>query len=818
MTLHRGPLFPTDADLCSTKPRKSPKPIKRFGPYKDVKDLLEVHIDLVSEAFIRSVREQLDKFRADAAFWESATCYSVEVKELNGADVEVHFDASKYVWDEERRFLFHNLVFLTQNHMQDFVIGLVIGSDKEQLKKGSAIIKLIRGVDAKGRGKFLELDAQPYLNRKFTLMESRAFYFPHLHVTNALRRDLKDLKNAEAPLADFHDEIVFSRVQNPPEGPLYLQSFRKMRLDASESKSLNKKFQTLQRAMSSSQRNALKSVLTHRVALVQGPPGTGKTYEGCKIAEYLVELKKLPYDLLPGPILVVTTTNHSVREFLSRCLDFSDKVIHGYSQKHDKETYGPLQDQYNRDMSSSERLKLMRSADVLSMTTTRAAYIRPTLDSLHIKVVEEAAREMEGFVLASIPRGAQHLILLGDHKQLRPICDNALGYSHHLTLSLFERLINNGVTCPMLNEQRRMRPEIADLIRSIYPALTDHESTRNRPPVEGVDLRVPVFFLDHQEREVQDGSGFYNPWEAKMVAMLCHYLLVQGHPAEEITILAAYRKQIACISKEIEEIRGTRFGIRVCTIDGFQGEENTIIILSLVRSNPEGKIGFLREDNRTCVALSRAKNGFFLVGDLKCLTESGSAVWNHVLKTVNTGGPLPLKCRHGRTIGGKSPAHFQKALCCVCRVHAAVQNAQAFLDKGQDLVEKTEESLTKLEDELETRNPQPGDHETRDGLKGRLASLKKSVRNWGYKKMQAEEGSQLVDEWFKEGLIHCEDTDEALQVKILNFRGLNRIPAPSSGDMGLGVAIYGFMDVLVERWKPTWKRLAHEIKKYFNST
>ena len=58
-------------------------------------------------------------------------------------------------------------------------------------------------------------------------------------------------------------------------------------------------------------------------------------------------------------------------------------------------------------------------------------------------------------------------------------------------------------------------------------------------------------------------------------------------------------------------------GVRVTTVDNYQGEENDVIILSLVRSNQEGSVGFLGTDNRVCVALSRARNGLYAFGNFK---------------------------------------------------------------------------------------------------------------------------------------------------------------------------------------------------------
>lgn len=80
--------------------------------------------------------------------------------------------------------------------------------------------------------------------------------------------------------------------------------------------------------------------------------------------------------------------------------------------------------------------------------------------------------------------------------------------------------------------------------------------------------------------------------------------------------------------------------VRITVVDNFQGEENNIILLSLVRSNATAKIGFLAAQNRVCVALSRARNGLYIVGNMDNLTES-SMIWKKIksqLESVNAIG------------------------------------------------------------------------------------------------------------------------------------------------------------------------------------
>ena len=103
--------------------------------------------------------------------------------------------------------------------------------------------------------------------------------------------------------------------------------------------------------------------------------------------------------------------------------------------------------------------------------------------------------------------------------------------------------------------------------------------------------------------------------------------------------------------------------IQICVVDNFQGEENDIILLSLVRSNEEGKVGFLRTDNRVCVALSRARHGFYIIGNMSQLCHN-SNLWKDIkiqLKKQHLiGDSLIIKCEnHSDTLKAiKKPDDF----------------------------------------------------------------------------------------------------------------------------------------------------------------
>ena len=120
-----------------------------------------------------------------------------------------------------------------------------------------------------------------------------------------------------------------------------------------------------------------------------------------------------------------------------------------------------------------------------------------------ITIVEEAAEVLESHIVTSLTPGCQHLILIGDHQQLRPnptVYD--LAKSYDLDVSLFERMVKNGMPFERLRLQHRMRPEISKMLEHIYvnPKLENHKSVLGRDNIKGVARNV--FFVDHSEREV----------------------------------------------------------------------------------------------------------------------------------------------------------------------------------------------------------------------------------------------------------------------------------------------------------------------------
>ena len=191
-------------------------------------------------------------------------------------------------------------------------------------------------------------------------------------------------------------------------------------------------------------------------------------------------------------------------------------------------------------------------------------------------------------------------------------------------------MVLNNIDMASLTKQRRMIPEIRRLLQPIYgDALKDHANVKieaNRPPVEGMG-GTNSFFFTHEWPESRDANmSCMNDKEADMVVGLFDYLVMNGVEPDKITVLTFYNGQRKTIIKKLRHHRNFRCQptLNVVTVDSYQGEENDIVLLSLVRSNKKHKIGFLEVDNRVCVALSRAKRGFYLFGNAELLAcESG---------------------------------------------------------------------------------------------------------------------------------------------------------------------------------------------------
>ncbi|NXI17194.1 ZNFX1 protein, partial [Irena cyanogastra] len=292
------------------------------------------------------------------------------------------------------------------------------------------------------------------------------------------------------------------------------------------------------------------------------------------------------------------------------------------------------------ELKLEQDLCILYNARIVGMTTTGAAKYRRILQYIapRIVIVEEAAEVLEAHTITTLSRDCQHLILIGDHQQLQPSANvYDLAKNFNLEVSLFERLIKVDFPFVCLKYQHRMRPEIAQLISPhVYQKLENHPSVLEYENIKGVSTNV--FFVEHEvpEQEIQEGKSHQNPHEAHFVVELCKYFLCQGYEPSQITILTTYTGQFFCLRK-LMPVKIFK-GVKVHVVDKYQGEENDIILLSLVRSNKGERPGFLQIPNRICVALSRAKKGLYCIGNMRMLGKV--PLWSKIIQTLGKNGHI----------------------------------------------------------------------------------------------------------------------------------------------------------------------------------
>ncbi len=204
---------------------------------------------------------------------------------------------------------------------------------------------------------------------------------------------------------------------------------------------------------------------------------------------------------------------------------------------------------------------IMEQKTVIGCTTTGAAKYDRLIRAAKpdVVLVEEAGEILESHILTALVPTVKQLILIGDHKQLRPKINNyALsvekGEGFDLNCSLFERLIKQGASHATLHKQHRMAPEISVFARELtYANLLDGPKTCGRPEILGLQDRV--IFLNHgvqedldkrvrDRRDPTSKESKSNPFEAEMVLRCVKYLGQQGYASDRIVVLTPYLGQL----------------------------------------------------------------------------------------------------------------------------------------------------------------------------------------------------------------------------------------------------------------------------------
>jgi hypothetical protein len=388
------------------------------------------------------------------------------------------------------------------------------------------------------------------------------------------------------------------------------------------------------------------ALLADDLFCIHGPPGTGKT-------RTLVEIVRRAVDA-GEDVLVCADSNQAVDNILvgeSTPGDIDDGSLHAYGQHGAGEF---TVDRRNVRQSARESIRDWygetpgRTADVVAATNGSAATIER---QFALVVIDEATQAT--IATSAIPlTKAETAILAGDDRQLPPFSKSEHPPEAAVGRSLFEHLYADGGVFEevglQLRTQYRMHRDIA-----YFPNREFYDRTlRTGRDIEPLEAYDPILGYDIGGGEQQQGTSLLNPTEATLVGRLVSQVRDEGVPAEEIGVITPYTAQVHRIRDELKaaDAIDDAGAVTVDTIDAFQGSERTVIIISLVRSNPDGDIGFLGRPadgpRRLNVAMTRAQRLCVLVGDWSTLTTGtdstgdGSGLYGELQKFLADTGRM----------------------------------------------------------------------------------------------------------------------------------------------------------------------------------
>jgi len=476
---------------------------------------------------------------------------------------------------------------------------------------------------------------------------------PDQRTTTIMKTGLNNLENNKALYQLFeqiHGEVPKEKNQ-PTAKPVSL-SFNNKNLNESQ-----------QQAVAAITQN-------EQIIIVHGPPGTGKT---TTLVEAIVQLVKTG-----EKILVAAPSNTAVDNIAKGLIAQNLKVLRvGNTSKVDEtifqytpegklsnskqlkeikqlkiraEEFRKMALKYKRSFGKEEREqrnllfkevknirteikklqayneeKLYTEAEVILGTPVGLYDAKINHLSFNTLVIDEAGQCIEPLAWCIFPLAKKH-VLAGDHLQLPPtVLSNEaarLGFNQ----SILEKSIAMVDNVFLLNTQYRMRAAIAGFSGSYFYnglLLTAAHLTNNATHITFIDTAGSGY----NEKHGSDGSSLQNEGELQIVQKL---LETESLDPLQTAFISPYAGQVAAAKELLPK------QMRTSTIDSFQGQEKEIIILSLVRSNDDGDIGFLKDYRRMNVAITRAQEQLFVIGD--SATIGGDTFYNLFISYIEKSG------------------------------------------------------------------------------------------------------------------------------------------------------------------------------------
>ncbi|KAL1197102.1 putative helicase MAGATAMA 3 [Cardamine amara subsp. amara] len=289
----------------------------------------------------------------------------------------------------------------------------------------------------------------------------------------------------------------------------------------------------------------------------------------------------------------------------------------------------------------------LQNAHIIFCTASGAAEMNgERTGNVEFLVVDEAAQLKECESVAALQlQGLRHAVLLGDEFQLPALVHNDECEKAKFGRSLFERLVLLGHNKHMLDVQYRMHPWI-----SLFPnkefydgrikdAAIVQESKYQKRFLQGNMFGSFSFInVGRGKEEFGDGHSPKNMVEVAVISQIISNLFKVSSERKmkiSVGVISPYNGQVRAIQERMKDKYGSLscqlFTLNVQSVDGFQGGEEDVIIISTVRSNGNGKVGFLSKRQRANVALTRAKHCLWVIGNETTLARSGS-IWAKLIE------------------------------------------------------------------------------------------------------------------------------------------------------------------------------------------
>ncbi|OQA56045.1 MAG: ATP-dependent RecD-like DNA helicase [Candidatus Omnitrophica bacterium ADurb.Bin277] len=307
-----------------------------------------------------------------------------------------------------------------------------------------------------------------------------------------------------------------------------------------------------------------------------------------------------------------------------------------------------------KDLRSRIFKQVWNASDIVVATHVGAADPLIKAKKFDWVIIDEATQGVEPSTWIPLCRAGK-VIMAGDHCQLPPTVQSPRQGKDSLRFTLFERLHEKlgHASKVRLERQYRMHEAIMDFpSREFYEKrlIADESVKRHKltdlPFVKDETLNDPsAMFLDTAglgyEEEAEEGTGSHaNPEEARLVVKTLGTILAAGVRPRDIAVISPYSAQVKLLTDLIvgdNRDPGEMGELEIDSVDAFQGREKEVVLVSLVRSNPEGEIGFLADTRRMNVAMTRAKRKLILVGDSATLCRL--PFYDNLLKyTESVGG------------------------------------------------------------------------------------------------------------------------------------------------------------------------------------